>query len=175
MHVNAFLLRTAIRLYRLIAISKDAQSTEKSVLYGFLSLVSVYRKNIYARIYGFFLTRFGYYPRPHCTFETRGILRTKKLFMDECTDFYLLVSATSPPPPPPPPTRPIALSRYAVFRARRVNFFGYYSPGPVCFRTSQDFSEFRWGNPESVFNRATSDYNDNNPHSVATYQCHARI
>ena len=39
---------------------------EKSVFYGFLSLVSVYgQKIIYGRIYGFFLTRFGYYTPLH--------------------------------------------------------------------------------------------------------------
>ena len=44
----------------------------------------------FGRIYGFFLTPFGYYTTP-------------------------------PPPPPPPPDLTLA-----VFRARRVNFFGYY-------------------------------------------------
>ena len=39
------------------------KSTEKSVVYGFLWVVWVYgQKMIYGRIYGFFLTRFGYYP-----------------------------------------------------------------------------------------------------------------
>ena len=88
---------------------RDAQSTEKSVFNGFLSLVSVYgQTNSYGRIYGFFSCKLGSAtttlprhhspfdaisslavsrtrrvnisattpsPRPHCTFETRGILR----------------------------------------------------------------------------------------------------
>ena len=47
---------------------------------------------------------------------------------------------------PPPPPDPTALSRLAAFRARQVNFFGYYSK-------SQDFSEFRLGNLESLLSR----------------------
>ena len=56
-------------------------------------------------------------PRPHCTFESRGILRGKKRFVDECTDFR----GTSRAP---------------------NELFGYYPK-------SQDFSEFRLGNPAS--------------------------
>ena len=61
----------------------------------------------------------------------------KKLFMAESTDFFLLGSATTPPPPTLDsrdfaPREPI--------RLRRVNFLGYYPK-------SQDFSEFRLGNP----------------------------
>ena len=49
-----------------------------------------------------------------------------------------------------PPPDPIALSRLAVFRARRVNFFSAtrtYSPRSSRLPKSQDFSEFRLGNP----------------------------
>ena len=42
---------------------RDAQSTEKYIFYGFVSLVSVYGEFFfYGRIYRFYLTRFGYYP-----------------------------------------------------------------------------------------------------------------
>ena len=85
-------------------------------------------------------------PRPHCTFETRGILRTQKWFMDESTGFCLTRFGYDTPPP----TDPIALSRLAVFRARRVNFFPAtrtYSPRSSRLPKSHDFSEFRLGNP----------------------------
>ena len=79
---------------------------------------------IYGRIYGFF--------------RDRGILRKNKVFLDESTDFFVLGSATTPPPRlwthgiPRAPSEPLQL--------RRVNFFGYYPK-------SQDFLEFRLGNP----------------------------
>ena len=60
---------------------------------------------IYGRIYGFFLTRFGYYPPP-LHFRDRG--RTYRFFHAEF-GYY---------PLPPPDLR------LAVYRARRVNLFG---------------------------------------------------
>ena len=69
-------------------------------------------------------------------FITCFSLRTKKRYMDKSTDVFLLGSATTPTPDP------ISLSRLAVFRACRVNFFVYYPPGPVRLPKSQDFSEF---------------------------------
>ena len=81
--------------------SRDAQSSEKSVFYAFLSFFyrlfeSTDKQMIYGRIYGFFLTR--------------GILR-KKRFLDESTHFYLFVLSS-----PTPPTR------LGVIQACRVNF-----------------------------------------------------
>ena len=51
-------------------------------MYGFLWLVSVYgQKLIFGRIYGFFLTRFGYYPPPPpLHFRVRGFYEKKKIF-----------------------------------------------------------------------------------------------
>ena len=77
-------------------------------------------------------------PPPHCT-RDRGILRKKTIF-GRIYGFFLLNSGNYPPPPPD--------FRLAVFRARRMNlfgcaewtFFGYYPK-------SQDFSQFRLGNP----------------------------
>ena len=79
------------------------------------------KKMIYGQIYGFFLTRFGYYRPPPLTtlhFLSRLVV---------CRAF----------------------SRLAVFRARRVNFFGYYSRSGRLPKY-RDFSEFRLGNPEDV-------------------------
>ena len=115
---------------RLRHVPRDGQSTEKSVSYGFLSLVSVYGKKRYLwPNLLIFLTRFGYYPPPPIALRDRGILRKKNDFVYESTDVFVLSSATTPP-----------LPTCAVLRARRVNFFGYYPK-------SEDFSEFRLGNP----------------------------
>ena len=61
---------------------RDAQSMEKSVFYRFVSLVSVYRqKMIYGRIYGLFLTRFGYSPLTPLNFrDSRYFARRVNFF-----------------------------------------------------------------------------------------------
>ena len=71
-------------------ISRDAQSTEKSVFYGFLSLVSVYG------------------PKNYLWTNLRIFSYSIRLL--------------------PSPSDPIALSRFAVFRAHRVNFFRLLPP-----------------------------------------------
>ena len=68
------------------------QSTDKTMIYG--------------RICGFFLTRFGHYPPPHCTFEI-AVFYGKKRFLDETTDFFVPSWANICPD-----------FRIAVFRAR---------------------------------------------------------
>ena len=100
---------------------------------------------ICGRIYGFFLTRFGYYLPPplHCTFEIE-VLYGKNRFLDESTDFFVLSSATTPPPTP--------TSDSPVFRGIS-NILGYYPK-------SQDFSQFRLGNPAIPFH--TLDHFDKN-------------
>ena len=108
--------------------SRDAQSPEKSVFYGFISLASVYGKiMIYGRIYGFVLTRFGYYPPPHYTSEI-AVCYGKKRFFDESTDFFVLSSPTTPPPPPTLDSRYFARERRANLFG--CNFFGYYPENP---------------------------------------------
>ena len=59
--------------------SRDAQSTEKSVFYGFLSLVSVYGQFFLfmAESTDFFLLGLATTPPPpHLHYRDRGILRT---------------------------------------------------------------------------------------------------
>ena len=60
---------------------------------------------IYGRIYGFFLTRFGYYYSLH--FRDCGILRGRKRFFDESADL-----ATTPPPPPTLDSRYFARAKW---------------------------------------------------------------
>ena len=94
--------------------SKDAQSTGKAVLYGFVSLVSVYGQKHYLwpniRIFSYSVRLL---PPPHCTFEIAEFYG-KKRFLDESTDFFVLSSAITPSPD----------FRLAVLRARRVNLLG---------------------------------------------------
>ena len=66
----------------------------------------------------------------------------KKRFLDESTDFLVLSSVLLPPP------LRLYISRAPceALRLRLVNFFGYYPK-------SQDFSEFRLGNPGMVLKK----------------------
>ena len=80
--------------------NRDAQCTEKSVFYGFLSTTPP-QTPLHSR-------------------HSRLCTDNQMTFGHESTDFVLLGSATTPSP------RPIALYRLAAFRARRVNIYGYY-------------------------------------------------
>ena len=73
---------------------------------------------------------------PHCTFETRSILREKKDFWTNLRIFSYSVRL------PPPSDLTLAVSR-----ACRMDFFGYYPKSP-------DFSEFRLGNPVNTIGGA---------------------
>ena len=67
-------------------VIRDAQSTEKSVFYGFSSLVSVYgqKNDLWPNLRIFSRLRYS----------------TEKIrFSDESTDFFVLSPATTPPPP----------------------------------------------------------------------------
>ena len=79
--------------------SKDAQSTEKAIFYGFLSLVSVYGQKTdlwpNLRIFSYSVRLLP--PPPHCTFEIAEFYGENR-FLDESTDFVVLSSATTPPP-----------------------------------------------------------------------------
>ena len=66
-------------------IIRDAQSTEKSVFYGFLSLASVYGPKNYLW--------------PNLRFSRSRYSTEKTRFLDESTDFFVLSPATNPPPP----------------------------------------------------------------------------
>ena len=72
------------------------------------------------------------HPRTHCTLDTRGFLADKQRIFGRICGFFINRFGYYPPPPPP---RPVALSRLAGFRARRVIVFG------------KIFSQFRLGNP----------------------------
>ena len=109
--------RRSLRQSRMRWYGRDAQSTEKSVFYGFLSLDSVYGFFlIYGRIYGFFLTRFGYYPLPPTPLHCQDSRYSTGIFFifGRIYRFFLTRYGYYAPPPDP------------ISRARRVNFFGYY-------------------------------------------------
>ena len=111
------------------AYTRDTQSTEKSVLYGFLSLVSVYgqKNDLWPNLQIFSRLRYS---------------TEKNRFLDESTDFCVLSSATNPPPPSPPPSPPPP-----TLDSRRVNLFG-------CAKwtfsaTTRNLRIFRLGNPDT--------------------------
>ena len=76
-------------------------------------------------------------------FRDRGILRKKADFLTNLRIFFVLSSATTPPPDFRLAVGPMSRAPSESLRLRRVNFFGYYPK-------SQDFSEFRLGNPDNI-------------------------
>ena len=87
-------------LYTTNSHLRDAQSTEKSVFYGFVSLVSVYRqKNDLWTIFSYSVRLLPPPSDPIALLRLAVFYGQKNRFLDESTDFFVLSSATTPSPP----------------------------------------------------------------------------
>ena len=118
------------------------QSTDKQMIYG--------------RIYGFFLTRFGYYPlspRPPLHFRNSRYSTDKKTIFGQIYGFFRTEFGYYPPPPPP-----TLDSRY--FARAELNFSA--APSEL-FRLLPEISGF-FGIPIGQL----CNTNDNSPDTVTS-------
>ena len=115
--------------------NKDAQSSGKNPFST--DFYHLFKKIIYGWIYGFFLTRLGYYPFPPP--PTPLHFQDSRFF---ALAVWTLLRLLNPPHPTPLHFRDSRCSARA-----EINFFRLLPPWSDRLPKSQDFSEFRLGNP----------------------------
>ena len=113
--------------------NKDVQSTGKNPFST--DFYHLFKKIIYGWIYGFFLTRLGYYPfTPPPT----------PLHFQDSRFFALAVWTLFRLLKPPPPRPHCTFVTRGVPRVPRLTFFGFYPPGPIGFRNLRIFQNSDW-------------------------------